>query len=872
MKRGLALMTMAAMLGTSVPFVYAATQATSTYTVQSGDTIWKISQTTGISIAQLEQANNITNPNSLQVRQVLTIPSTGNAGSTATPVGSTTTYTVKSGDTLWKISQATGVSAQAIVQANTLANADQLSVGQVLTIPSSTSTSTTGSTTASATYTVKSGDTLWKISQTTGISVQTLVQANGLTTADQLSVGQVLTIPAAGNATSASSTATSYTVKAGDTLSKIAVETGVSVTGIVQINHLNNPNYLYVGEVLVLPPTGLNIAASLGQNLIVNDSQDNPSIKVVVTDSTGPVVAANVSATAANTNIAQVTGVPSTDNNGVAYISIKPGSSTGTTTVTVSCDGTSTTIPVTTGNQPKTIILSGTQSQIVANTNDQVPFSVKVEDANGAPLSGIPIIPDFSGTASLMTTANGAIVTDAQGNATFDVVQNGGSTGTSLVSATVPGDLVYSAQQVAVTVVDVTQSSGTGTTTTTSDPIATVNVNAASNATIGIGQPMQINVTALDAHGNPVAFKPSDVQYQISAPNPNQQNTGSVDPTTGEFTAHANGQYQIRATVDGINSQNYATASVYGTPAGISLGPDSSWQMVNNPNTTQSMQIRVTDNTDLGVPNQSVTLTSDNPNVATTSSQTVTTDAYGDATVSIVPGTTAGTAHITATVNGNVTATTTVKVMAQPGKITVTSDSPTLIANTDQQTTVHVVGTNTDGSPATGDVVKFTESPSLIGGWLSSVGALAGDGTANLTVYPVGNPGTVTLTASIGQVSGSTTIDVIAGVDASHSTDFIPSNLTLGKSNSILDVMANDATGKPVLNLNYQAFTMVLTNGAQSITVPATDVIMNNNGAAGYTPEFTPKSQGPFTSGATVTAQLYVNGVAIGTPKSVTLS
>lgn len=852
---------MVAILGTSVPAVYAAAQTTSTYTVQSGDTLWKIAQTTGVSITQLEQANNITNPNLLQVGQVLTIPSTG------TSTGQATTYTVKSGETLWKISQATGVSMQAIVQANNLTNPNQLSVGQVLTIPSS-STSTTGGTTApttSTTYTVKSGDTLWKIAQATGVTVQAIVQANGITNPDQISVGQVLTIPASGNSTP-SSAPTSYTVKAGDTLSKIAQETGTSVAGIVQVNHLNNPNYLYVGQILILPPTALNITASFGQNLIVNDSQDNPGIKVVVTDSTGhPFAAAEVSATVANTSIANVTGAPSTDNNGVTYIPIKPGSSTGTTTVTVSCDGFTTTIPVTTVNQPKTIILTGTPGQIVANSNTQVPFSVKVEDANGAPLAGIPIIPDFSGTASLTTTANGAIVTNAQGNATFDVIQDGGSTGTSLVSATVPGNLVYSAQQVPVTVTNGAQS-------VPSDPIATVNVSAASTGTIGIGQPMQINVTALDAHGNPVKFSPSDVQYQISPPNPNQPNTGSVDPTTGEFTASANGQYQIRATVDGINSQNYATVSVYGVPAGISLGPDSSWQMVDDPNSTQTMQIRVTDSTDLGVPNQTVTLTSDNPNVATTSSQTVTTDAYGDATVSLVPGTSTGTAHITATVNGNVTATTTIQVTSQPGKITVTADSPTLVANTNQQTTVHVVGTNTDGSPAAGDVVKFTETPSLIGGWLSSVGALAGDGTANITVYPVGNPGTVTLTASIGQVSGSTSIDVIPGVDASHSSDFVPSTLQLGKSNDILDVMANDATGKPVLNLNYQAFTLVLTSGTQSITVPATDVIMDNNGAAGYTPEFTPKSQGVFTSGATVTAQLFINGVAIGTSKSVTLS
>lgn len=796
MKRGLALMTMAAILGMSVPFVYAATQPTSTYTVQSGDTLWKISQSTRVSIAQLEQTNNITNPNSLQVGQLLVIP--------ATATGNTTTYTVKSGDTLWGISQSTGV------------------------------------------------------------SVQGLTQANGLTNPDQLAVGQVLKIPVSGGATSTSSTAsptnsaTSYIVKSGDTLSKIAQATGFSVAGLVAVNHISNPNYLYVGEILILPPTGLTIATSLGQNLIVNDSQDNPAIKVVVTDAAGrPAMNADVSAISANTNIAQMVYATPTDNNGVSYVSIKPGSSTGTTTITISCDGVNQTIPVTTVNQPKTIVLNGAPGQIVKGTNDQLPFSVKVEDANGAPLTGIPIMLNFVGSASLQTTTNGAIVTDAQGEATFNVVQNGGSTGSSFVSATVPGGLVTSVQQFPVLVVNTAQS------TIAADPVAMVKVSTASSSTIGIGQPMQINVSAVDPYNNPVTLNPPDVQYHISAL------TGSIDAATGEFTAQASGQYYISASVDGIDSQQAAIVYVYGTPAEISLGP-STWQMVNDPNATQSMHIQVTDNNGLGVPNLTVSLTSDKTNVATTSSQTVTTDSSGYATVSLVPGTTAGTAHITATVNGSVTATATVQVLAQPSKITVTADSPALIANSNQQTTVHVVGTNADGSPAAFDVVKFTETPNLLIGWTSGVQALAGDGTASVTVSPVGTPGTVTLTASIGQVSGSTMIVIIPGVDASHSSDFIPLSLQLGKSNSV-DVTADDATGKPVLNLNYQAFKLVLTNGTQSITVPASNVTISNNGAAGYTPVFTPTSQGTFTSGVSATAQLYVNGVAIGTPKSVTL-
>jgi beta-lactamase class A len=44
-------------------------------------------------------------------------------------------YTVKSGDTLWGIAQATGASLDSLTEVNNLANADQLTVGQVLKLP-----------------------------------------------------------------------------------------------------------------------------------------------------------------------------------------------------------------------------------------------------------------------------------------------------------------------------------------------------------------------------------------------------------------------------------------------------------------------------------------------------------------------------------------------------------------------------------------------------------------------------------------------------------------------------------------------------------------------------------------------------------------
>ena len=83
-------------------------------------------------VAKIAAANNITNVNSIYVGQVLVIP-----GTTVTPPPPTTTvkYTVKSGDTLYKIATMYNTTVAKIAAANNITNVNLISVGQVLTIP-----------------------------------------------------------------------------------------------------------------------------------------------------------------------------------------------------------------------------------------------------------------------------------------------------------------------------------------------------------------------------------------------------------------------------------------------------------------------------------------------------------------------------------------------------------------------------------------------------------------------------------------------------------------------------------------------------------------------------------------------------------------
>jgi putative chitinase len=101
-----------------------------TYTVLRGDTLSAIAVRFAVSLAELQQVNNISDPDAIYPGQQLRIP-----GAAAAPTGQPKTYTVRAGDTLYSIATRFGVTVWALQVANNLANPDQIYVGQELKIP-----------------------------------------------------------------------------------------------------------------------------------------------------------------------------------------------------------------------------------------------------------------------------------------------------------------------------------------------------------------------------------------------------------------------------------------------------------------------------------------------------------------------------------------------------------------------------------------------------------------------------------------------------------------------------------------------------------------------------------------------------------------
>jgi LysM repeat protein len=109
-------------------------------------------------------------------------------------------------------------------------------------------------------HVVRAGETLASIARNYGVSASALARANGISNPDFIRVGQRLVIPGRSSGSSGGSaakpTARTYTVRAGDTLNAIARRFGVSTASLAAANGIANPNRIRIGMVLRIPAGG----------------------------------------------------------------------------------------------------------------------------------------------------------------------------------------------------------------------------------------------------------------------------------------------------------------------------------------------------------------------------------------------------------------------------------------------------------------------------------------------------------------------------------------------------------------------------------------------------------------------------------------
>lgn len=191
--------------------------------VVAGETLYRIGELYGISYIDLAEYNGIVNFDQIDVGQELRIP----PAEDATPEpdeGATATST------------ASPIATSEASPAATIAPEAEATIAAT---PS-----------AGLTHTVRAGENLYRISQQYEISWVLVAEANGLISPNQITVGQVLKIPTEAPGPDPQFT---HQVRAGETLFRIALQYGVPLSALVEANSLQAPYVIYPGQVLRIP-------------------------------------------------------------------------------------------------------------------------------------------------------------------------------------------------------------------------------------------------------------------------------------------------------------------------------------------------------------------------------------------------------------------------------------------------------------------------------------------------------------------------------------------------------------------------------------------------------------------------------------------
>ena len=144
------------------------------------------------------------------------------------------------------------------------------------------------------TYTVKKGDTLWDIAINNGTTVDQLMQDNNLTSS-LIFPGDKLTYNTTVAQVAQAKEQGYYTVVLGDTLGKVANRFGVSVDELVKLNNLSNPNLIYVGTVLKVDASATKTAeVTVPRATVVENTPEKTVAKVDPVQTVAPKTAATV--------------------------------------------------------------------------------------------------------------------------------------------------------------------------------------------------------------------------------------------------------------------------------------------------------------------------------------------------------------------------------------------------------------------------------------------------------------------------------------------------------------------------------------------------------------------------------------------------
>lgn len=164
-----------------------------TVTVRSGETLSVIAARHGVGVAALAAANGIADPNRIVAGMRLTLPGPA-AGQPGAVAGGS--HTVQAGETLSSIARRYGLRTSTLAAANGIANPNLVHAGRRLTIPTGAPVRPGGGAIVATggRHTVQPGESLSYIAARYGVTVASLMAANGITDPDRVVAGRTLRV------------------------------------------------------------------------------------------------------------------------------------------------------------------------------------------------------------------------------------------------------------------------------------------------------------------------------------------------------------------------------------------------------------------------------------------------------------------------------------------------------------------------------------------------------------------------------------------------------------------------------------------------------------------------------------------------------
>lgn len=155
-------------------------------------------------------------------------------------------YIVQRGDTLSHIALWYNTTVEELVRLNNIQNPNLIYIGQKILI----TTSDDPNKEKEIIYKVRKGDTLWKIANRYGVSIDTIVKLNNIANPNLIYTGSRLRILVPYNNQNNQTNIIYYRVRRGDSLWRIARRYRTTVSNLVRLNNIRNPRLIFIGQIL----------------------------------------------------------------------------------------------------------------------------------------------------------------------------------------------------------------------------------------------------------------------------------------------------------------------------------------------------------------------------------------------------------------------------------------------------------------------------------------------------------------------------------------------------------------------------------------------------------------------------------------------